>query len=109
MLDRMRHGDVLIWGLPFWSAALGIAVRRWWVLWLPAVVCLVWAAWAMQQVVPNDVDWMSGDVEVTAALALTMGVLAAATGVAIGRALRTSSPVSSGLARVGESARVSGV
>jgi hypothetical protein len=87
----MRHGDVLIWGLPFWSAALGIAVRRWWVLWLPAAVSVAWAAWAWQQVTPNDAGWMSGDVEVTATLALVMGVLAAATGVAIGRALRIPS------------------
>jgi hypothetical protein len=42
----VRHGDVLIRGLPFWSAAIGIAI------------------------------------------ALPMGVLAAATGVAIGRMLR---------------------
>jgi hypothetical protein len=87
----MRHGDVLIWGLPFWSVALGMAVRRWWVLWLPAAVSVAWAAWGLRQVKPNDVGWMSGDVEVTAALALVMGLLAAASGVAIGRALRSRS------------------
>jgi hypothetical protein len=87
----MRHGDFLIWGLPFWSAALGIAVRRWWALWFPAVVCLAWAAWSWQQIVPNDFDWMGGDVEMTAAVSLATGVLAAATGVTIGRALRLPS------------------
>jgi len=87
----MRHGDVLIWGLPFWSAALGIAVRRWWVLGVPAAVSVAWAAWAWQQVEPNDFGWLWGDVEVTAALGLVTGVLAAATGVAIGRALRIPS------------------
>jgi hypothetical protein len=89
----MGHGDILIWGLPFWSAALGIAVRRWWVLWLPAGACMWWAAWAWPQVDPVDVGWMRGDVEVTAAVALATGVLAAATGVAIGRALRMPSQV----------------
>jgi hypothetical protein len=92
----MRDGDVLIWGLPVWSAALGMAVRRWWVLWLPAAVSVAWAAWALQQVKPNDVGWMSGDVEVTAALALVMGVIAAASGVAIGRALRMPSRLGRG-------------
>ena len=87
----MRHGDVLIWGLPFWSAALGIAVRRWSVLWLPAAASVAWAAWAWPQLDSADAGWMSGDVEVTAALGIVMGVLAAATGVAIGRALRVQS------------------
>jgi hypothetical protein len=92
----MRHGDVLIWGLPFWSAALGIAVRRWWVLSLSAAFSVAWAAWASQQVKPNDFGWMSGDVEVTAAVGFVMGVLAAATGVAIGRALRIPGRVGRG-------------
>jgi hypothetical protein len=39
---------------------------------------------------------MSGDVEVTAALGLVMGVLAAATGVAVGRALRIPSRLGRG-------------
>jgi hypothetical protein len=86
----VRHGDVLIWGLPFWSAALGIAVRRWWVLCVPAGACVAWAVWAWPQVDPASFGWMSGDVAVTAALGFVMGVLAAATGVTIGRALRTS-------------------
>ena len=96
ILDGMRHGDVLIWGLPFWSAALGIAVRRWWVLWLPAAVSVAWAAWAWPRGDPANVGWMSGDVEVTAVLALVMGVLGAATGVAIGRALRIPSRAGGG-------------
>ncbi len=81
---------MLIWGLPLWSAAIGIAFRRWWVIGLPVIACTGWALWAWPRVDPSSVDWMRGDVEMTVVIALPMGVLAAATGVVIGRMLRTT-------------------
>jgi hypothetical protein len=59
-------------------------------MWLPAIVCVSWAVWAWPQVDPDSFDWMTGDVEMTAAVALVMSLLAAATGVVAGRMLRST-------------------